>query len=282
MGSMVFEEEVGENECGFGGKAAPDGIIMVLVEEIMPNRAQPRRVFEQKSLMELSESIKEHGILQPIVVRKCEEMVGSVFKYELVAGERRLRACKMAGLSEIPCVLIDIGVEKSAELAIIENLHRKNLGIFETAEAIASLIEIYGLTQEEVAKKLSITQSAVANKLRILKLSEVERGLILANNLTERHARCLVRVGDKSARKRILEEIVEREMNVNAAEEYVDGVLNGVKTSEGCRLRDEKTLNCVNMIQKVINKLRKSGCEAKSTCTETEGFYIYTITINKK
>ena len=281
MGSVVFEEENECCECGIGGKVTSNGVIMVLVEEIMPNRAQPRRVFEQNSLVELAESIKEHGVLQPIVVRRCEETVGSVFKYELIAGERRLRACKMAGLSEIPCVLLDVGVEKSAELAIIENLHRKDLGIFETAEAIASLIEIYGLTQEEVAKKLSITQSAVANKLRLLKLSEVERGLIISNNLTERHARCLVRIGDESVRKGVLGRIIDKGMNVSATEMYVEGVLRGVDGVEECGLRSEKRVNCVNMIQKVINKLRKSGCEAKSTYTETDSFYIYTITVDK-
>ena len=281
MDSVIFLEENKEVVGGFCGKTVPEGITMVAVEEIMPNRAQPRRVFDQNSLIELSESIGEHGLLQPIVVRECEEVVGSVFKYELIAGERRLRACKMAGLTEIPCILLDVGVEKSAELAIIENLHRKDLRIFETAEAIASLIEVYGLTQEEVARKLSITQSAVANKLRLLKLSETERELIMSNDLTERHARCLIRIGDEYARRGVLERIIEKKMNVSAAEEYVAGVLDDVEGSRGFVLRDGRGINCVNVIQKVINKLRKSGCEAKSTCTETDDFYIYTITVGK-
>ena len=281
MDGVIFVEENKEAVGGFCGKTVSEGRITVAVEEIMPNRAQPRRVFDQNSLIELSESIRENGLLQPIVVRECEDVVGSVFKYELIAGERRLRACKMAGLTEILCILLDVGVEKSAELAIIENLHRKDLGIFETAEAIASLIEVYGLTQEEVARKLSITQSAVANKLRLLKLSETERELIISNDLTERHARCLIRIGDECARKDVLERIIEKKMNVSAAEEYVAGVLDGAEGLSGVVLRDGRGINCVNVIQKVINKLRKSGCEAKSTCTETDDFYIYTITVGK-
>ena len=281
MDGVIFVEENKEIVGGFCGKTVSEGIIAVAVEEIMPNRAQPRRVFDQNSLIELSESIREHGLLQPIVVRECEEVVGSVFKYELIAGERRLRACKMAGLTEIPCILLDVGVEKSAELAIIENLHRKDLGIFETAEAILSLIEVYGLTQEEVARKLSITQSAVANKLRLLKLSETERELIISNDLTERHARCLIRIGDERARRDVLERIIEKKMNVSAAEEYVASVLDDVEGLRGVILRGERGINCVNVIQRVINKLRKSGCEAKSTCTETDDFYIYTITVGK-
>ena len=281
MDGVIFVEENKEIVGGFCGKTVSEGIIAVAVEEIMPNRAQPRRVFDQNSLIELSESIREHGLLQPIVVRECEEVVGSVFKYELIAGERRLRACKMAGLTEIPCILLDVGVEKSAELAIIENLHRKDLGIFETAEAILSLIEVYGLTHEEVARKLSITQSAVANKLRLLKLSETERELIISNDLTERHARCLIRIGDERARRDVLERIIEKKMNVSAAEEYVASVLDDVEGLRGVILRGERGINCVNVIQRVINKLRKSGCEAKSTCTETDDFYIYTITVGK-
>ena len=166
--TLSFEEEESlleknGNNCVKMDKNGNKVIILLLIEEIMPNRAQPRRVFDNGSLVELSESIKENGVIQPIVVREIGDLVGSVFKYELVAGERRLRAAKMAGLAQISCILVEIDEKKSAELAIIENLHREELNIFETATAIASLIEIYGLTQEEVARRLSVTQSAVAN-----------------------------------------------------------------------------------------------------------------------
>ena len=205
----VFEEKAGKNVEN-SVKLDNNGIIMLPVEEIMPNRAQPRRVFDNSALVELSESVKKYGVIQPIVVRRCDDVQGSVFKYELVAGERRLRAVKMAGMAEIPCVLVCVGEEMSAELAIIENLHRKNLNIFETAAAICSLIEVYGCTQEDVARKLSITQSAVANKLRLLRLSEAEKGVIIAHDLTERHARCLLKVQDEVIRWDVLMKLRRR------------------------------------------------------------------------
>ena len=278
---------LGSENVGNGVKMVKKGnneIVLLPVEEIMPNRAQPRRVFDNGSLMELVESIKENGVIQPIVVREIGDLVGSVFKYELVAGERRLRAVKMAGLGKIPCVLMEVDERKSAELAIIENLHRKDLNMFETAVAISNLIDLYGVTQEEIARKLSITQSAVANKLRLLRLSDAERRVILENNLTERHARCLLRVCDEQKRWDILEWIIQSGMNVKGAEEYVDGVLE-IELVGKNEVFDEKMcvkrVNYANIIQKAIEKLRKSGCGAKSTCTETDDFYIYTITVDK-
>lgn len=276
-------EDFGDVVCENNSQVVKNGynsVIFVSVEDIMPNRGQPRKDFEVDSLAELSESIKENGVIQPIVVRKCEDVVGSVFDYELVAGERRLRAAKMAGLKEIPCVLVDVNEEKSAELAIIENLHRKDLNIFETAAAIMSLIEIYGVTQEEIAQKLSLTQSAVANKLRILRLSEPERRVIIENSLTERHARSLLRIDDSELRWCVLEKIVEENMNVKQAEACIDEVLRG-GNAENHSVDGGKRCNYVNVIQKAIDRLRKMGCKTKSTCTETDEFYIYTITVDK-
>lgn len=278
-------EEFGSSKEGCEEIIGNNGVIMVSVEEIMPNKAQPRRVFDNSALMELSESVRKYGVIQPVVVRKCEERAGSVFKYELVAGERRLRACKMAGMSVIPCVLVEVNEEQSAELAIIENLHRRDLNIFEMAEAIMSLIEIYGFTQEEIAEKLSVTQSAVANKLRLLRLSDEERRIVVSNGLTERHARGLLRVSDDATRMRVLERILERNMNVKAAEAYIECVLRGFAGKNGdedgeCVAEEDKKY--VNVIQKAIEKLRRRGIEAKSTCTETDDFYIYTITVDKR
>ena len=274
-GEKQIDKEINGNNC----------VIMVSVEEIMPNKGQPRRIFDISAFTELAESIEKYGVIQPIAVRKCEETVGSVFKYELIAGERRLRASKMAGLSEIPCVLMDVNEEKSAELAIIENLHRKDLNIFETAEAISSLIEVYGLTQEEIASKLSVTQSAVANKLRLLRLSEDERRVIIGNNLTERHARGLLKISDPDVRMRVLERIADKNMNVKAAEEYVECVLDGVEDENRiipAVSESERMKRYINLIQKTVERLRRVGCGAKSTCTETDDFYIYTITVDKK
>ena len=181
--------------------AARGALVLIPVDEIMPNKAQPRKEFESEALSVLAESIRKHGVLQPITVKRRRELSDySIFKYELVAGERRLRASKIAGLGLIPALVLDVTDSESAELALIENLHREDLNIFEEAAAIASLMDLYDLTQVEVAEKLSLSQPAVANKLRLLRLSEAERRIILQNNLSERHARALLRVKDDEKR----------------------------------------------------------------------------------
>ena len=180
-------------------------VIQIPTEAIMPNRSQPRTTFENESLHRLAESIRKYGILQPLTVRKTDENSRfSIFKYELVAGERRLRASKLLGLPTVPCIVIETDTQTSAALAIIENLHRDDLNIFEESAAIASLIELYKLTQEQIALQLSLTQAAVANKLRLLRLSAEERAFILEHNLTERHARALLRIKDAGERKSVL------------------------------------------------------------------------------
>ena len=200
------------------------------VEDIIPNRNQPRSAFHQGAINRLAESIKRYGILQPLTVRKIllptegADGVHSVV-YELVAGERRLRAAKLAGLCEVPCLIINTDDATSAELAIIENLLREDLNMFEQAEAFARLINEFHLTQEEAARRVSMSQSAVANKLRILRLSEGERARILSAGLTERHARALLKIGDPCLRAEVLETVIERKMNVSASETYIDQLL---------------------------------------------------------
>ena len=279
-----LENEVveGENERNLVGNE----IIWISVEGIMPNRSQPRRVFDREGIEELAKSVGEFGILQPIVVRECGKCgENSVFKYELVAGERRLRAARMVGMDKIPCVLVDVEEEKSAELAIIENLHRKNLNFFEIAAAISSLIEVYGMTQEQVARKMSLSQPAIANKLRLLRFSEFEREFMLKNNLTERHARCLLRVSDLNRRKEVLEKVVLGSLSVDQTEKLVDKVLSGMLLGD---LREENKKKgvknaeyYVDLVQKAVKKMRDGGFEAKSVCTETDEFYICTITVEK-
>ena len=283
----VIENELGEEGVvGGGGKLVGNEIVWVSVEEIMPNRSQPRKVFDKEGVEELAKSIEEYGVLQPIVVRGCGKCgENTVFKYELVAGERRLRAARMVGMDKIPCVLIDVDEEKSAELAIIENLHRKNLNFFEVAAAISSLIEVYGMTQEEVARKMSLSQPAIANKLRLLRFSEVERVFILKNNLTERHARCLLRILDPEQRSGVLKNVVLGGLNVNQTEKMIDRVLDGGFLDDfkggGEANKEKNTDYCVDLVQKAVKKMRNSGFGAKSMCTETDEFYICTITIEK-
>lgn len=207
-------------------------MIWIDTEKIMPNRSQPRTVFDAEALNELAESIKKYGILQPLSVRSNpEKSEFSSFQYELIAGERRLRAAKLLGIKKVPCILIESDTKTSAALAIIENLHRKDLNIFEEAYAIASLIKIYKLTQEQVAAKLSITQAAIANKLRLLKLNEDHRALITNNELTERHARAIIRIKSENMRTEALKYIIAHNLNVKQTEELVAKKL-GLTVSE--------------------------------------------------
>ncbi len=210
-------------------------IVEIDIDDIIPNRSQPRSAFNQNAIVRLSDSIRRYGILQPLTVRKVllpAEATKNVplgqknaVIYELVAGERRLRAAKLAELTHVPCIIINTDDATSAELAIIENLLRENLNMFEQAEAFARLIREFHLTQEEAARRVSMSQSAVANKLRILRLLPEERAKILASGLTERHARALLKLSDPALRGDVLEQILQKKMNVSATEAYIDNIL---------------------------------------------------------
>ena len=195
-------------------------IMQVSVSKIIPNPNQPRKFFAEDGILRLADSIKQHGIIQPLVVRQCGEY------YELIAGERRLRAAKELGLDTVPCVISDINEEKSAEVSIIENIIREDLSIFEQASAIEALIDTYNLTQEQVAEKLSVSQSFVANKLRLLRYNNEEREIILQNNLSERHARAILRIFDHEMRVNVLKQVVNKGLNVTKTEELVSSLIN--------------------------------------------------------
>ncbi len=158
-------------------------VVMLELNELTPNKSQPRRQFSEEQLLSLSQSIKENGIIQPICVRKK----GAV--YEIISGERRMRAAKLAGLNEVPCIVMSVDDEQSAVLALIENIQRKDLSYFEEALAIEKLISFYGLTQESAAARLGKAQSTIANKLRLLKFSDTERRMLIMGNLNERQDR---------------------------------------------------------------------------------------------
>ena len=255
-------------------------ITEIKVETIMPNSNQPRTEFEQETLKSLSESIARYGILQPLTVRKIpEKSQFSIFQYELIAGERRLRASKLLGLSTVPCIIIDTDTKTSATLAIIENLHRDDLNVFEEAAAIASLIDLHKLTQEEIAKELSLTQSAVANKLRLLRLSEGEKTLILENGLTERHARALLKLKSPEERAAALGHIIKHSLNVKQSEEYIEKILTPEKKEEKTCVFDHKAL--FSYLKKTVESGRKQGILVKTSHTETDSEIVYTVTFPK-
>lgn len=192
-------------------------IINIPINIIRQNTYQPRKHFDSNSLIELAESIKEYGVLQPISVRKSEERY-----YELVAGERRLRASQLAGLEEIPAIVVDIEDSDSAILALIENLQREDLNYIEEAEGYYNLIKEHGLTQEELSRRIGKKQSTIANKIRLLKLSPEIKERLLKESLTERHARALLKIPDEKIQNKIIDEVVKRNLNVKKTEELVE------------------------------------------------------------
>ncbi|MGL5085655.1 MAG: nucleoid occlusion protein [Clostridium sp.] len=191
-------------------------IISINVGKIFPNTYQPRKFFNEEALIELSESIKQYGIIQPITVRKRGE------NFELVAGERRWRAARIAELQSVPCNVIEITDTESAEIALLENLQREDLNFLEEAEAYFNLINDHKFTQDELAKRMGKKQSTIANKLRLLKLSAVIRSLCIENKLTERHSRALLLLPSEELQIKVVEKIIKNGLNVKNTEELIN------------------------------------------------------------
>ena len=205
-------------------------VARIPIEAIRPNPYQPRRVFAQEALEELCASIKQYGLLQPISVRKAGNDA-----YELIAGERRLRACRMAGLTTIDAIVFSAYEQDSAVIAMMENLQRENLHYMEEAEGYQNLIRDHGLSQDELARRLGKNQSTIANKMRILKLPLTVKRMLLQYNLTERHARALLRLHDEEMQVKIVNVIVQQNLNVKATEDLVERTLSrmyGIEAEE--------------------------------------------------
>ncbi len=264
----------------------------VEISEIRVPDGRFRRIRCDESLAALAESIREHGIIEPLIVRRVLG-VGGEAEFTLVAGERRLRAAEMAGLTTVPVVSVEAGEVDAAILAIIENLHREDLSMFEEAASIQSLISLTGMTQEACAKKLSVSQSYVANKLRLLRLSEGEQEKIEENGLTERHARALLRLEDEEEREEVLSIIIKREMNVSRTEEYIEDIIcaksrmaereSKPKGSEQKRklvIRDIRLF--YNSIDHAVDVIKKSGIPVESTRKEVEEGVLISILLPKK
>lgn len=256
---------------------------------IHPNPSQPRQDFDDGGIMRLAESIMRYGILQPLTVRivmtPCDADGNCTRYYELIAGERRLRAAKIAGLREVPCIIISADDRRSAELALIENLQREDLNIFEEAEAIQSLIRIYSFTQEQAATALGISQSAVANKLRLMKLTAEEKELIIKNSLTERHARAVLKLSDADKRYRILAEAAKKSLNVSETEALVDRYFRDSDEEQekaGKRTVIIKDIRLFyNTLDKAIDTIEKAGIGVAKEKRENENTIEFVIRINK-
>lgn len=246
---------------------------------IRPNPQQPRRSFDEEGLAELAASIRSCGILQPLTVRRAGE------GYELVAGERRLRAARIAGLREVPCLVAQVGEEDSALLALMENLQRRDLDCWEEAQAIARLISRYGLSQEEAARRLGRAQPTVANKLRLLRLPEDVRALLRENGLTERHARALLRLQDPEVQRRAAGDMVRRGMNVAQAEAYVEKLLQSAQVTPP-RVRSTYIIKDVrlflNSVDRGLHLMRQAGVDAGWDRQDTDREILLTIRIPKR
>ena len=262
--------------------AAESGLLLRLPpERIRPNPAQPRRSFDPEALQELAVSIAQHGLLQPLTVRKQ----GGV--YELVAGERRLRAARMAGLPEVPCLLVAADEAESGLLALVENLQREGLSCWEEAEGIARLMQLSGLNQEQAARRLGKSPSAVANKLRLLKHSPAVRGAMQAQGLSERHARALLRLPEEAQRLEAVRVIAEKDLTVAKTEAYIDALLAQTRQTEAPRPKRPPKLQVkdlrlfLNSLDRHLETLRQSGIPAELRRAETEQAVVLTITLPK-
>lgn len=190
-------------------------VLFIPIEDIIPNRAQPRLIFDDQSLKELASSIKEHGIIQPLVLRKKNE------KYEIVAGERRYRAAKIAGLTEVPAIITEMSDEKSAEVAIVENIQRRDLTAIEEAKSYKTLLDNNNMSQEQLARKMGVSQSAISNKLRLLSLADEVQNAILESKISERHARSLLKVENKDEQIKLLNRIIAERLTVKQLENEI-------------------------------------------------------------
>lgn len=252
------------------------------VENIKPNPYQPRKNFSKRALEELSQSIEAYGIIQPISVRKIGEE-----SYELVAGERRLRASKLAKLDKVPAIVVNMRDQDSAVLALIENLQREDLNFIEEAEGYSNLINDHGFTQQKLAEKIGKNQSTVANKLRVLRLPDDIKKLLVENNLTERHARALLKLPDHELQLAILEKVINDDLTVKKTEKLIKDMLEDItKEDEPENKQSIKSMInfriYLNTIKNAYNAIKESGVNAKYEQKDMGDFIQVSVKIPKK
>ena len=246
-------------------------VIFLPARSIAPNPAQPRKVFAPEALEELAQSIRQHGILQPLAVRR----VGT--GYELIAGERRLRAGVLAGLTEIPCIVMQMDEQESGMVALVENLQRQDLDFLEEAKGLSQLMEHYSLSQEQVARCVGKSQSAIANKLRLLRHSKPVLEALRQANLTERHARALLKIPDEMQKLQVISAISRYNMSVSRAEQYIESILENPQAKD----RQVNVGAFLKSVGKTLEKIQRSGIRAVSERKETDSQIVLTITIPK-
>lgn len=247
-----------DTDCGIiGDRQAVNEVkvVKVPIEQIFPNPYQPRKTFDEEALADLSASIAQYGVLQPLLVAPAENG-----RYLLIAGERRLRASRMAALTEVPVIISEYTSQQIAEIALIENLQREDLHYLEEAEGYEQLMEQFHLTQEAMAARVGKKQSTIANKLRLLRLSQQVRKVLVEAELSERHARALLKLEDDVKRLEALEIIIARRYNVRQTEEYIDKLLSDKQQEKKKRLVIVNDVRIyLNSIKQVVNAIKDVG-----------------------
>ena len=253
-------------------------VLFLPVDSILPNPDQPRTLFSQPELEELADSIQSMGILQPLTVRRREG------GWELVAGERRLRAAKLAGLREVPCLSIQTDGQSSSLLALVENLQRRDLDFWEEALALRKLIDTYHISQDEAARRLGKSQSAVANKLRLLKLDPAVLTILREGGCTERHARALLRLEDQAQQREAAQQVTERSLTVAQTESMVEAMLSspssGPKKKPTFIVKDVRLF--LNTISRSLDLMRSAGVNACCRREDTDEEILLTIHIPRR
>ncbi len=254
-------------------------VIKIPTEKLLPNPYQPRKQFKSDELLSLADSIRENGVLQPLLARRIK----NTDYFEIVAGERRLRAAILANLETVPCLIIDCDYRESAILSILENIQRADLSFFEEAQAIAHMQSHFNLTQEQIAKRLGKSQSALSNKLRILKLPVDIRYRIEKDGLTERHARALLKCESETQMWDVLEQIKERKLNVEQTEAYIESLINKKQKPRKNVVKIFRDVRIfVNTVNKAINTMIEAGIPAESNKNETDDYIEFYVKIPKK
>ena len=247
-------------------------VVLLEIDSVQPSPFQARKSFDEQELEKLANSILRNGLLQPITVRKVKN------GYELIAGERRLRACKRAGLEKISAIVTEHSDLASAVLGLEENTHRQQLNCFEQAKGLRDLIQMWGCTQAEAAKRLGMAQPTLANKLRLLSLTEQQQKLCLEGNLTERHARAVLALDSDAERNAVLEQAAKRELTVHQTEELVQKLLlPPVKKKRIVLVRDVRIF--LNTVNHAIQVMVKAGIPATAVKEEKDGYIEYTVHI---
>jgi ParB family chromosome partitioning protein len=275
--------QINKGEMKDEQKSEQKNINYLSIDCVRPNPYQPRKQFSKAALEELCNSIKQYGVIQPINVRKI-----STTNYELVAGERRLRAAVMAGLKEIPAIIIKVTDNDSAVMALIENLQREDLSYMEEAEGYNNLINEHGFTQEELAQKIGKSQSTIANKIRLLRLPPMVKKILADNSLTERHARALLKLHDEQLQLRVLKLICEKGLNVKRTEELIERAIEKYTRQDKDKPPVRKFTKAikdirifVNTIRQAIDLMKKSGVNAKAAQLDRGEYVEFIIRIPK-